>query len=113
MRRFSTNTLILLANNMGSAALAFVISVIIGRSLGAQGLGQYRFIMAWIAPLGTVADFGLASLLTRDVAQNPDSALPLLRTAPRALLIIAGLLLVAAWLIIPQQGQRRIGILRN
>src|SRR5579859_515620 len=101
MRRFSTNTLILLVNNMGSAALAFLISVIIGRSLGAQGLGQYSFVMAWIAPLVTLADFGLASLLTRDVAQNPDSALPLLRTATRALLIIAGLLLVATWLIIP------------
>lgn len=100
--RLTGNTLVLLANNLGSAGLAFLISVIMGRGLGAEGLGQYAFIMAWLAPIITLADFGMGSLVTRDVAQSPDIALPTLRTATRALLPIAGSLLVLAWFAAPR-----------
>jgi O-antigen/teichoic acid export membrane protein len=100
-RRLTGNTLILLINNMGSAGLAFLISVIIGRGLGPEGLGQYAFIMAWLAPLITLADFGMGSLVTRDVAQHPEIALPTLHTATRALLPIAGSLLLVAWIAAP------------
>src|SRR5438552_10980760 len=100
-RRLTGNTLILLINNMGSAGLAFLISVIIGRELGAEGLGQYAFIMALLTPLITLADFGMGSLITRDVAQSLHTALPTLRTATRALIPIAGCLLIVVWLIAP------------
>ncbi len=100
-RRLTGNTLILLVNNLGSAGLAFLISVIIGRGLGAEGLGQYAFIMAWLTPLITLADFGMGSLITRDVAQAPDTALPTLQTATRALIPIAGSLLILAWIAAP------------
>ncbi len=99
--RLRNNTAILAVNNVGGAGLAFVISVAIGRGLGAQGLGQYSFIMAWIAPLIALADFGMGTLITRDVAQNQDHALPLLRTATRAMLIIAALLMIGTWLLAP------------
>ena len=99
--RLTGNTLILFINNMGSAGLAFIISIIIGRGLGAQGLGQYAFIMAFLTPLITLADFGMGSLITRDIAQSPETALPTLRTATRALIPIAGSLLILAWLLAP------------
>ncbi len=99
--RLTGNTLILFINNMGSAGLAFIISIIIGRGLGAQGLGQYAFIMAFLTPLITLADFGMGSLITRDIAQSPDTALPTLRTATRALIPIAGSLLILVWLVAP------------
>src|SRR5258708_19207637 len=67
-RRLTSNTAILLANNVGSAGLAFLISVFIGRGLGAEGLGQYAFIMAWVSPLVALADFGMGSLFTRHLA---------------------------------------------
>src|SRR3954452_5486228 len=96
-RRLRGNTLILLVNNIGSAGLAFLISVVIGRSLGAEGLGQYAFVMAWLGPLISFADFGMGSLVTRDVAQNADTALATLRSATRALLPIAAGTLIVAW----------------
>jgi len=101
MRRLTSNAGILLINNVGSAALAFLISVIIGRGLGAQGLGQYSFIMAWVSPLIMLADFGMGSLITRDVAKDRDTAIPLLRTSTFALIPIAGSILIIAWFVIP------------
>src|SRR5689334_575163 len=100
-RRLTGNTAILFINNMVSAGLAFLISVVIARGLGVQGLGQYSFIMALLTPLITLADFGMGSLITRDVAQSLDTALPTLRTATRALIPIAGCLLIVVWLIAP------------
>jgi len=101
MGRLTRNAAILLANNIGSAGLAFVLSAVIGRGLGVEGLGQYSFIMAWIAPIVAFADFGMGSLITRDVAQNPGMAAPLLRTTTKALLPIAGIALALAWVAIP------------
>lgn len=100
-RRLTGNTLILFINNMGSAGLAFIISILIGRGLGPQGLGQYAFIMAFLTPLITLADFGMGSLITRDVAQSPDTALPTLKIATRALLPIAGSILILVWVVAP------------
>lgn len=95
--RVHHNTLILLVNNAGGAALAFLLSVVIGRGLGAAGLGQYAFVMAWITPLTMLADFGLGTLITRDVARDKAAAPGILHTANRALPIIAGLVFVGAW----------------
>lgn len=69
--RLSRNTLILLVSNVGSAVLSFGLSVLIGRSLGQDGLGVYSAALAWVFPLSLVAEFGLGSLMTRDLAQNP------------------------------------------
>ena len=92
----SRNALILFANNAGGAALAFAIAVLIGRTLGAEGLGQYKFVIAWITPLALLADFGLGTLLTRDAARDRSAAIGLLRSANRALPWIVGAVLIAA-----------------
>ncbi|MHB8627387.1 MAG: oligosaccharide flippase family protein [Aggregatilineales bacterium] len=104
MRRVSHNTLILFANNAGGAALAFLISVVIGRGLGQAGLGQYAFVTAWVAPLTMLADFGLGTLITRDAARDKSAAPALLHAANRALPLIAGLTLIGAWIAIPLSG---------
>jgi O-antigen/teichoic acid export membrane protein len=101
MRQITGNTLILLANNVGSAALAFLISVLIARGLGAEGLGQYAFIMAWVSPLVALSDFGMGSLITRDVARRRDSAGPLLHSATLALVPLAAAVFAVAVLIVP------------
>ncbi len=94
------NALILLMNNAGGAVLAFFISVLIGRQLGAAGLGQYAFIIAWVTPLTMLADFGLGTLITRDVARDPANAPRILHTANQALPLFATILLIAAWLVL-------------
>ncbi len=90
----SRNTLILLISNVGSALLSFVLSVLIGRTLGQDGLGVYSTALAWVFPLSLVAEFGLGTLITRDVAQNPDSEAEYLRITTLARLWIGGGLIV-------------------
>lgn len=98
------NTIILFANNAGGAALAFLISVVIGRGLGQSGLGQYAFVTAWVMPLTMLADFGLGTLITRDAARDQSTASALLHEANRTLPLIAGLTLLGAWITIPLSG---------
>lgn len=74
MKKLSHNTLILLLNNVGAASLAFVLSVVIARGFGETALGQYATVMAWVFPLSLVVEFGIGTLMTRNVAQQPATA---------------------------------------
>jgi O-antigen/teichoic acid export membrane protein len=95
--RLSTNTLTLLVSNGGGTLLSFALSLLIGRVLGQDGLGVYATALAWVFPLSLLADFGLSTLITRDVAQNPDSAADILRdTTPARILLGGGLTLLLA-----------------
>jgi len=88
--RLSTNTFTLLVSNGGSALLSFALSVLIGRVLGQDGLGVYATALAWVFPLSLLADFGLSTLITRDVAQNLDSAADILRETTFARIVLGG-----------------------
>lgn len=70
LKRLSRNTLILLLSNVGTAVLAFLLTILVGRGLGEVALGQYAAVMAWIFPLTILADFGIGTLITRDLAQD-------------------------------------------
>lgn len=72
--RLSRNTLLLLASNVGGAALSFILTALIARAHGEQGLGGYAVALAWVLPLSMLVEFGLATLATRDVAQSPGLA---------------------------------------
>lgn len=77
--RLTGNTAALLISNVGSAALLFLLSVLIGRALGEEGLGTYAAVLAWIFPLSLAAEFGLSTLITREIAQHPAEAHAYLR----------------------------------
>jgi O-antigen/teichoic acid export membrane protein len=94
------NAAILLLNNLLGGALAFLISIVIGRGLGVSGLGQYSFILAWVVPLTTLADFGLSTLITRDVARSPAQAPALLHVIMRTFPILAAAALLGTWLVV-------------
>lgn len=74
MKRIAHNTAILLGVNLSSALFGLLISVAIGRALGGDGLGRYSLVMAWTFALGIFAEFGLNTLITRDVARNRERA---------------------------------------
>ena len=99
--RLSQNTLILLASNGGSAVLAFALSVIIGRVLGENGLGTYAAALAWIYPLSLITEFGLGTLITRDIAQNPQKTEDYVRASIQARLLIGGGLMLLVWILAP------------
>ncbi|MBK8026555.1 MAG: oligosaccharide flippase family protein [Chloroflexi bacterium] len=69
-RRIDANTVTLSISNLGGALLSFVLTVLIGRALGREGLGAYTVALAWTFPLGLLVDFGLSMLLTRDAASD-------------------------------------------
>lgn len=65
------NTIILLASNFASAAFGLVISIVIARGLGDAALGAYALALAWSLTLAQFADLGMNTLLTRDLAREP------------------------------------------
>ncbi len=87
MNSLRRNTGLLLVSNIGSAVLSFVFSALIGRAFGDEGLGIYAVCMAWIYPLSLLVEFGIGTLMTRDLAQNPSLIVPMLRSAIIARLI--------------------------
>lgn len=99
--RLMRNTFLLLVGNVGSALLAFVLSILIGRVLGETGIGAYGVVMAWIFPMRLLAEFGLGTLITRDVAADLEHGPDYLQatTLPRLLLGSGGML--AVWLAAP------------
>jgi len=92
-RRLSKNTLILLISNGGSAVLSFLIAVFIGRYYGEDGLGIYAGVLAWIFPLSFIVEFGFGTMITRDIAQQPDLAPDYLKLTWRFRWIVGTLLI--------------------
>ncbi|MGJ3238337.1 MAG: oligosaccharide flippase family protein [Anaerolineae bacterium] len=95
--RLGRNTMALLVSNGGSALLSFGLSVLIGRWLGESGLGIYASVLAWVFPLSLITEFGLGTLITRDVASEPQQAHAYLRASVSARLLIGGGLLALVW----------------
>ncbi|MEM9951130.1 MAG: flippase [Chloroflexota bacterium] len=99
--RLRRNTLALLISNAGSAILSFGLSVIIGRVLGQTGLGVYASTLAWIFPLSLITEFGIGTLITRDVAQSPENSHAYLRASIIARLMMGSVLMIMIWLLAP------------
>jgi len=100
-QRLSQNTLALLFSNAGSAILSFLLSVLIGRLLNESGLGIYASVLAWIFPLSLVTEFGLGTLIVRDIAQNYEQGHAYLRASVIARLIIGGSIFFSMWIFAP------------
>lgn len=71
--RLTQNSLLLIISNVSAAVLNFGISVLIGRELGQAGFGRWVFLMAWASGITILCEFGMNTLLTRKVANSPDS----------------------------------------
>lgn len=89
-RSLRQNTLDLLISNGGSAVLSFLLSVLVGRVLGQDGLGVYVTVLAWVFPLALAAEFGLGTLMTRDLSQQPQDTGAYLRATTMARLLMGG-----------------------
>ncbi|MGD1911149.1 MAG: flippase [Rivularia sp. (in: cyanobacteria)] len=51
-----------------STGLAFLLNLLLARSLGSEGLGTYALVITWIGLLGLPAKLGFPQLLVRNVA---------------------------------------------
>jgi O-antigen/teichoic acid export membrane protein len=99
--RLSRHTLLLLISNVGSAILLFALSALIGRILGTEGLGVYAVALAWTYPLSLLVEFGLATLMTRDLAQHPEATQHYLATVALERLTIGGLVMLLLFIAAP------------
>jgi len=100
-QRLTRNTVALLLSNAGGAVLSFLLSILIGRVLGSAGLGVYAAALAWIMPLSLIVEFGLGTLITREVAREPEKSHAYLRASVLQRIVLGGALVAGLWLIAP------------
>lgn len=86
----SRNTIILTISNIGGAALSFLLIVLIGRALGERSLGVYAVALAWVYPLNLLVEFGMGTLMMRDLAARPATTPDYLRLVVALRLIMGG-----------------------
>lgn len=64
------NTFWLMLAEGVSKGLAFFLTILIARYLGAEGYGKFSFAFAFVALFAPLADFGLSTLTIREVTRN-------------------------------------------
>jgi O-antigen/teichoic acid export membrane protein len=69
--KIGQNTGILLLVNLAGAVMGFLMAAVLGRGLGDAGFGQYSFVMSWLLSLMLLTEFGLSTVITRDIAAQP------------------------------------------
>lgn len=84
------DTLRLLVARVMGYALALINSVILARSLGVEGLGAYAYAMGIAALFGLVPNLGINHIVTRAIAQSPQTGGGVPRAAVRAQAALAG-----------------------
>lgn len=70
--KIGQNTGILLLVNIAGSIIGFLLAAALGRGLGDTGFGQYSFVMTWLLSLMLFTEFGLSTVLTRDIAAQPN-----------------------------------------
>ena len=97
-QRITRNTLYLLAGQVLGRGIGFAYILTLARLLGVEEFGLYNLVIGLVSIAMTAVDFGLARLVLRDLARDPQSTdrhlatlLPL-----RMLLALAGYVLLLA-----------------
>jgi PST family polysaccharide transporter len=101
MRRLARDSFVLVNSNILGAMLAFALSLVIGRELGAADFGRWTFSLAWASAISMICEFGLNSLLTREGSRAPLDSNRLLFASLTAQLTFAGTLGVGVWIFSP------------
>jgi len=68
VRNVATSTAALAASNIVAGALTFFTNIVIARLLGAEVLGGYAFVIAFLSFFTVVANLGLDVILVRELA---------------------------------------------
>ncbi len=70
IRRIAKNTLVLTASDIANRVLSFIFVIQIARYLGDIGFGKYSFAFAFVNLFIIFADFGLNTILIREIAKH-------------------------------------------
>lgn len=69
-QRIARNTSVLFVSELITRSLSFFLVIILARYLGDVGLGKYSFIFAFTGIFYIISDFGISTLMARDIAKN-------------------------------------------
>ena len=86
-----TNSVVLLSSKVVTWALAFVMTIMLPRYLGASSYGKLYFAISITNVFAIMVEFGLNSLVSREIAKKPEST--------TAYLVNAALLKVGLWVV--------------
>ena len=111
--RLIANTFALLLAELIQPLFSVILVVAISRYLGPTGLGQYSFIITYVAIFEPVAAFGLREIVTREVAKDHTAADRYLPTAfllgTLATVLCGVVMSVVVWLLsYPQEVLRAV-----
>lgn len=67
------NTLALSVPNILNPIVSFILVLMISRYRGVEGLGEYSLVLSYFSVFSTIAALGLADLIVREVARNPEN----------------------------------------
>jgi len=70
--RIAKNSLVQLAAGVLNKFLGVILVIYAARQLGTGGFGEYTFVLSMYSIFYIVADFGLGTLTTRDLAKDPE-----------------------------------------
>ncbi len=95
-----------------SKLLAYGVIVILSRTLGPEGLGQYSFIFYYVGLLGIFSDLGVSYYFMREVARDrskADELLPGVLGLKVVLALVNFIIIIALTFILPKPrgGSRR------
>jgi len=98
-RRIATNTAWLFSEKVVGRLITFLLMVVLARALGTTGFGKLNFANSFAALFIVLADMGIGTLITRDMAARRDDAAEyfgksIVFTAP--LVALAALVIVTA-----------------
>ncbi len=96
------NTLFSFISRGIDVGVTFALAVILARYLGPEGMGEYTYVIAFVAIFVPLIDLGLDHILIREVARNRESAKKYVGAALLLKLLILFFLLpvgmICAWL---------------
>ncbi|MBU0520227.1 oligosaccharide flippase family protein, partial [bacterium] len=82
--------------------VTFILAVVLARYLGPEGMGEYAYIIAFVAVFVPLIDLGLDHILIREIAHNKESAKTYVGAALLLKIIILFVLfplgMLSAWL---------------
>jgi len=70
LSRLLANTMALLTTEMVQPLFSVILVIAISRYLGPSGLGEYSFILTYVAIFAPLAEFGLHEIITREIAKD-------------------------------------------
>lgn len=70
--KIAVNTFVQVIGKLIGAAASLLITILIARSFGVEGYGEFTKIIAFVTPLYLVADFGFNAIVLKKISENED-----------------------------------------